>query len=123
VDLGVPWRRREELGQGVQGLPAPLQVSQATRAAGTHLGPRALALAADLDQAKRLTVRRTCAVILTLISLLLHGRIRHLSTMEGLRIIDELEAIPGKVYPIALEGALKMKEISYVHASGYASAS
>ncbi|HEV7402270.1 MAG TPA: glutamine--fructose-6-phosphate transaminase (isomerizing) [Chthoniobacteraceae bacterium] len=90
--------------------------------------------------------------ILTLISLLL-GRIRHLSTMEGLRIIDELEAIPEKVaqilkqsdhireiarkyaqsqammflgrqfnYPIALEGALKMKEISYIHASGYPSA-
>src|SRR5436305_7982230 len=90
--------------------------------------------------------------ILTLISLLL-GRIRHLGTMEGLRISDELEAIPGKVaqilqqsdhirdiarkyaqsqammflgrqfnYPIALEGALKMKEISYIHASGYPSA-
>ena len=91
-------------------------------------------------------------VILTLIALLL-GRIRHLSTTEGLRIIDELEALPGKVraildssahikaiaeryahvhsmmflgrqfnYPIALEGALKMKEISYIHASGHPSA-
>ena len=90
--------------------------------------------------------------ILTLISLLL-GRIRHLSTMEGLNVIDELEAIPEKVasillqseriaeiarkyahaqammflgrqfnYPIALEGALKMKEISYIHASGHPSA-
>ena len=37
--------------------------------------------------------------ILTLISLLL-GRIRHLSHSEGLRIIDELEAIPGKVAQI-----------------------
>jgi glucosamine--fructose-6-phosphate aminotransferase (isomerizing) len=90
--------------------------------------------------------------ILTLIGLLL-GRIRHLSSSEGLRIIDELEAIPGKVariletsgqikrvaekyadakammflgrqfnYPVALEGALKMKEISYIHASGYPAA-
>ena len=90
--------------------------------------------------------------ILTLISLLL-GRIRHLGTTDGLNIIDELEAIPGKVeqifkldaqiqeiakkyshaqsmmflgrqfnYPIALEGALKMKEISYIHASGHPSA-
>jgi glucosamine--fructose-6-phosphate aminotransferase (isomerizing) len=90
--------------------------------------------------------------ILTLIALLL-GRIRHLSTMEGLQIIDELEAIPDKVrrilkmsdeikavaqkychahsmmflgrqfnYPVALEGALKMKEISYIHASGHPSA-
>ena len=27
----------------------------------------------------------------------------------------------GQMYPIALEGALKMKEISYIHAEGYAS--
>jgi glucosamine--fructose-6-phosphate aminotransferase (isomerizing) len=90
--------------------------------------------------------------ILTLISLLL-GRIRHLGTTDGLRIVEELEAIPDKVrhilaqndrikeiaqkyshaqammflgrqfnYPIALEGALKMKEISYIHASGHPSA-
>ena len=81
------------------------------------------------------------------------GRNRHHSHSEGLRIIDELEAIPDKValilkqtdhikaiadkyahaqammflgrqynYPVALEGALKMKEISYIHASGHPSA-
>jgi glucosamine--fructose-6-phosphate aminotransferase (isomerizing) len=90
--------------------------------------------------------------ILTLIGLLL-GRIRHLSTSEGLHIMDELEAIPAKVqrildqsseikriaekyahakammflgrqfnYPVAMEGALKMKEISYIHASGHPAA-
>jgi len=90
--------------------------------------------------------------ILTLIALQL-GRIRNLSTTEGMRIIDELEALPDKVrsilkqsdhikavaqkyakatammflgrqfnYPSALEGALKMKEISYIHASGHPSA-
>jgi len=90
--------------------------------------------------------------IMTLIGLLL-GRIRHLSSSEGLAIMDELEAIPAKVarileqtdhikkiaekyadskammflgrqfnYPVALEGALKMKEISYIHASGYPAA-
>jgi glucosamine--fructose-6-phosphate aminotransferase (isomerizing) len=90
--------------------------------------------------------------ILTLIALLL-GRIRHLSTTEGLRIIEELEALPDKVgailaqnehikviaqkyakatammflgrqfnYPVAIEGALKMKEVSYIHASGHPSA-
>jgi glucosamine--fructose-6-phosphate aminotransferase (isomerizing) len=90
--------------------------------------------------------------IMVLLGLLL-GRIRHMSTTEGLRIIDELEAIPAKVakileqtdhikkiaekyskaqsmmflgrqfnYPVALEGALKMKEISYIHASGHPSA-
>jgi len=91
-------------------------------------------------------------VILTLIGLLF-GRIRHLSTSEGLRIIDELETLPDKVrrifeqaghikavaekyakshsmlflgrqfnFPIALEGALKMKEISYIHTAGHPSA-
>ncbi len=90
--------------------------------------------------------------IMVLLGLLL-GRIRHLSHSEGLRMIDELEAIPAKVakileqnahikkvaekyskaqsmmflgrqfnYPVALEGALKMKEISYIHASGHPSA-
>jgi glucosamine--fructose-6-phosphate aminotransferase (isomerizing) len=90
--------------------------------------------------------------ILTLIALLL-GRIRHQSTMEGIRIVEELEALPEKVreilkfndhiksiaekysyakammflgrqfnYPIALEAALKMKEISYIHAEGHPSA-
>jgi glucosamine--fructose-6-phosphate aminotransferase (isomerizing) len=90
--------------------------------------------------------------VLTLLALLL-GRIRHLSTREGLSILAELEAIPDKVrrilalddqiraialkysrsqammflgrqfnYPVALEGALKMKEVSYIHASGHPSA-
>ncbi|HEX4086036.1 MAG TPA: glutamine--fructose-6-phosphate transaminase (isomerizing), partial [Chthoniobacteraceae bacterium] len=90
--------------------------------------------------------------ILTLVALLL-GRIRHLSTSDGIKIIEELEALPDKVrqilklndhirgiatkyasaqammflgrqfnYPIALEGALKMKEISYINAEGHPSA-
>ncbi len=90
--------------------------------------------------------------VLTLIAFL-QGRIRHLSSAQGLQMIDELEALPEKVrrilalsdhikqiaekyahchsmmflgrqfnYPVALEGALKMKEISYIHASGHPSA-
>jgi len=90
--------------------------------------------------------------ILTLIALLL-GRIRHLSTSEGLRIIRELEELPKKIeialkldaqvkalaqkyakapnflffgrqynYPVALEGALKLKEITYIPAMGHPSA-
>jgi glucosamine--fructose-6-phosphate aminotransferase (isomerizing) len=90
--------------------------------------------------------------ILTLLSLLM-GRIRNLSTSDGLRIIDELEQLPEKVarvlemnphlpevaekyanshgmlfmgrqfqYPVALEAALKLKEISYMFCSGYPSA-
>jgi glutamine---fructose-6-phosphate transaminase (isomerizing) len=91
-------------------------------------------------------------VILTLIGLLL-GRMRHLSTAEGSRIIEALEALPEQLeevlklsdsikaiakkyaasngmlffgrqfnYPIALEAALKMKEISYLFAEGHPSA-
>lgn len=41
----------------------PLQVSQAQGAAGVHLGPRALALAADLRHTTGLTMRKTCHVL------------------------------------------------------------
>jgi len=41
----------------------PLQMSVAIGAAGVHLGPRALALAADLNKAKGLSVLKTCAVL------------------------------------------------------------
>ena len=91
-------------------------------------------------------------VILTLIGLLL-GRMRSLSTAEGNRIIEALEALPKQIeevlklsdeikaiakkyanvngvlffgrqfnFPIALEGALKMKEITYLFAEGHPSA-
>ena len=91
-------------------------------------------------------------VILTLIGILL-GRMRFMSTAEGSRIIEALEALPGQIdevlklsgdvkaiakkyanangmlflgrqfnFPIALEGALKMKEITYLFAEGHPSA-
>ena len=41
----------------------PLQMSLATGAAAIQLGPRALALAADLNKAKGLSMRKTCAVL------------------------------------------------------------
>ena len=41
----------------------PLQVSRATGAAGTHLGPRALALATALNKDLKLTMRKTCQVL------------------------------------------------------------
>ena len=119
---------------------APEAAAQPHAAAGPEIGVAAT---------KSFTSQVT---ILTLIALLI-GRIRHLSTSEGLRIIDELEALPEQVrqilkldihiksiaqkysaatammflgrqfnYPVALEGALKMKEISYIHASGHPSA-
>jgi glucosamine--fructose-6-phosphate aminotransferase (isomerizing) len=90
--------------------------------------------------------------VLNLLALYL-GRMRHLSSLAGGRIIEELRAVPrliretlrchetvkeiareyyqvsnclylGRQYlfPVALEGALKLKEISYVHAEGYPAA-
>jgi glucosamine--fructose-6-phosphate aminotransferase (isomerizing) len=81
------------------------------------------------------------------------GRLRHLSSPAGQRIIAELQEAPGMIrralachdavravarkyahvgnflylgrqylYPVALEGALKLKEISYIHAEGYPAA-
>lgn len=51
--------------------PHPLQVSTAGGAAGTHLGPRALALAASLDKGLGLTMRKTCAVLRDLLGIAL----------------------------------------------------
>src|SRR5262249_14570630 len=81
------------------------------------------------------------------------GRMRHISSTKGERMIRALRSLPnilrktlschGKVkriaekyhgvsnmlylgrqylYPVALEGALKLKEISYIHAEGYPAA-
>jgi glucosamine--fructose-6-phosphate aminotransferase (isomerizing) len=89
---------------------------------------------------------------LTMLALYL-GRIRHLSSTQGTRMMQELQAIPDMIrktlkchdkvkeisrkyadvknvlylgrqylYPLALEGALKLKEISYIHAEGYPAA-
>jgi glutamine---fructose-6-phosphate transaminase (isomerizing) len=90
--------------------------------------------------------------VLAMLALYL-GRTRHLSSMQGQRIIEELHALPDAIrraltchdrvkriaekyadmdnalylgrqylYPAALEGALKLKEISYIHAEGYPAA-
>jgi glucosamine--fructose-6-phosphate aminotransferase (isomerizing) len=90
--------------------------------------------------------------VLALLALYL-GRMRHLSSLQGERMIEELRALPGVIrqtlacheavkkiarkyahvhtflylgrqylYPVALEGALKLKEISYIHAEGYPAA-
>jgi glucosamine--fructose-6-phosphate aminotransferase (isomerizing) len=81
------------------------------------------------------------------------GRMRHLSSIQGMKMIRKLRAMPDVLrrtlschdavrriaeryahvnnflymgrqyhYPVALEGALKLKEISYIHAEGYPAA-
>jgi glucosamine--fructose-6-phosphate aminotransferase (isomerizing) len=90
--------------------------------------------------------------VLAMLALYL-GRMRHLSSVQGDRIMEQLRAVPDLVrrtlqchdtvrriaekycdvrnvlylgrqylYPVALEGALKLKEISYIHAEGYPAA-
>lgn len=90
--------------------------------------------------------------VLTLLALQF-GRMRHLSSVQGERIIRDLRRVPDWIretlqchdevkriaakyahttnclylgrqylYPVALEGALKLKEISYIHAEGYPAA-
>jgi glucosamine--fructose-6-phosphate aminotransferase (isomerizing) len=90
--------------------------------------------------------------VLTMLALYF-GRMRHLSSVQGTRLIEELRGLPDLVrqtlhchdtvrhiaeryhevtnflylgrqylYPVALEGALKLKEISYIHAEGYPAA-
>jgi glucosamine--fructose-6-phosphate aminotransferase (isomerizing) len=90
--------------------------------------------------------------VLTMLALQF-GRMRHLSSLQGDRIIRELRSVPDWIrqtlrchdkvrriaakyarinnclylgrqylYPVALEGALKLKEISYIHAEGYPAA-
>jgi glucosamine--fructose-6-phosphate aminotransferase (isomerizing) len=90
--------------------------------------------------------------VLAMLALYL-GRMRHLSSIQGLQMLKELRALPHAVrralechgavrrvaekyrsvgnmlylgrqylFPVALEGALKLKEISYIHAEGYPAA-
>ncbi|MFO0809399.1 MAG: glutamine--fructose-6-phosphate transaminase (isomerizing) [Gemmataceae bacterium] len=90
--------------------------------------------------------------VLAMLALYL-GRMRHLSSLQGARMLDDLHRLPDWVrhtlkchdqvkriaeryhvasnflymgrqylYPVALEGALKLKEISYIHAEGYPAA-
>jgi glucosamine--fructose-6-phosphate aminotransferase (isomerizing) len=91
-------------------------------------------------------------VVLAMLALYL-GRMRHLSSLQGTRMIRELRSVPDAVrralhchdavkriaaryyqvdnclylgrqylFPVGLEGALKLKEISYIHAEGYPAA-
>ncbi|MCE9530086.1 MAG: glutamine--fructose-6-phosphate transaminase (isomerizing) [Planctomycetes bacterium] len=95
----------------------------------------------------------TSQVTILALLALFFGRMRHLSSIQGARMIDELHAMPDLIrrtlrcqsevqriaekyfhvdnmlymgrqylYPVALEGALKLKEISYIHAEGYPAA-
>jgi glucosamine--fructose-6-phosphate aminotransferase (isomerizing) len=109
-----------------------------------HAGP-------EIGVASTKAFTSQCTVLAMLA--LYFGRLHHLSFHTGVRIIEELQELPGKVqralqtrdevrriaqkyagcdnflylgrqfnFPTALEGALKLKEISYIHAEGYPAA-
>ncbi|HEY1602387.1 MAG TPA: glutamine--fructose-6-phosphate transaminase (isomerizing) [Pirellulales bacterium] len=109
-----------------------------------HAGP-------EIGVASTKAFTSQCAV-LTLLALYF-GRLQHLSFVQGMRIIEQLQMLPDHVaqaleaddqirriaakyyqcsnflylgrqfnFPTALEGALKLKEISYIHAEGYPAA-
>jgi len=109
-----------------------------------HAGP-------EIGVASTKAFTSQCAVLAMLA--LYFGRTRHLSSLQGARILEELRSLPETVrrtldcheevkrvaakyagarnvlylgrqylYPTALEGALKLKEISYIHAEGYPAA-
>ncbi len=95
----------------------------------------------------------TSQIIALMLFTLKLARLRALSMVDGKAIIEEMQALPGKIkeildradeiekiaeefknaqnflylgrgysFPTALEGALKLKEISYIHAEGYPAA-
>ncbi len=109
-----------------------------------HAGP-------EIGVASTKAFTSQCTVLAMLA--LYFGRTRHLSSIQGHRLIEELRALPYTIrktlhchdrvkriaekyadadnalylgrqylYPAALEGALKLKEISYIHAEGYPAA-
>jgi glucosamine--fructose-6-phosphate aminotransferase (isomerizing) len=109
-----------------------------------HAGPE-IGVAATKSFTSQVTILVTIGLLL--------GRMRHLSTSEGTRIIEALEELPEQIeevlklsdqmkaiakkyahvggflffgrqfnYPIAVEAALKLKEVTYLYAEGHPSA-
>lgn len=83
----------------------PLQMSLATGAAGVHLGPQALAIAADLNKAKGLSMRKTCAVLRDCFGLQL--------TPGGLS--QALDRMAARLEPQFEELMLELREAVVVH--------
>ena len=80
----------------------PLQVSTAGGAAATHLGPRALALAADLNKRHGLSTRKSCRILEELFGLRISpggliqalGRLAHKLTPTYEALIEQLRSAP-----------------------------
>ncbi len=137
-------KRRGALTLGIVNVVGSSIARESDTGVYIHAGPE-IGVASTKAFTSQLTV-------LALITLLI-ARSKNLSHQDGRRIIEEMQAIPGKVqkilelndeiekiaeqyvdaqnflylgrgynFPAALEGALKLKEISYIHAEGYPAA-
>jgi glucosamine--fructose-6-phosphate aminotransferase (isomerizing) len=109
-----------------------------------HAGPE-IGVASTKAFTSQVTVLGMLAIFL--------GRMRHLSSLQGQKMLDAFRSLPDLIrktlncheqikgiaerfyhventlylgrqflFPVALEGALKLKEISYIHAEGYPAA-
>ena len=76
----------------------PLQMSRARGAASTHLGPRALAIAASLNKGLGLTMRKTCAVLGDLLGLNLSpGGLSQALARLASRLQPAHDAVAGRI--------------------------
>jgi glucosamine--fructose-6-phosphate aminotransferase (isomerizing) len=147
VDTLAAQREAEKRGaecMGIVNVVGSTIAREAKRGVYIHAGPE-IGVASTKAFTSQITVLALLALVL--------GRQRIISSAEGQRIIEAMQAIPDHVarilksdgsikeiaekyyhhnnflylgrganYPVALEGALKLKEISYVHAEGYPAA-
>lgn len=97
-----------------------------TKAFSTQLVSLALLLTSIGKVQKRLTEKREALIVKGLKKLpgLVQNALSHESTIQNLayRFADKQNSLflgRGTMYPIAMEGALKLKEISYIHAEAY----
>ena len=76
----------------------PLQTSDATGAAGVHLGPRAIALATALNKYHGLPMRRTCKVLRELAGLdLTAGGLSQMVDRVADRVADDYEGLINRI--------------------------
>ena len=81
-----------------------------------HLGARRGTLAAD----RRMALVRELERLPEMLAKTLEDRERYAQLAEGYSGYSNFYYLGrGNLYPLALEGALKLKEMSYVHAEGY----
>lgn len=89
----------------------PLQVSTAVGAAGTHLGPRALAFAAALSNGFGLTMRKSCAVLRELVGISLSpGGLSQALARMSRRLAPDYDAL---LQRLKAEPALHTDETSW----------